>query len=234
MTDFAPVEPHGSIEEVWDGVYRVRGSVRMGPGLRIPRNMAIIRDGEELTVVSPVRLRPETEVDLEKLGEVKHVVKIGLHGMDDAYYLDRFGATYWALPGMVKEGGPKHEALADGAVPVSDATLFRFEDTTDPEAALLIARDGGILLTCDSVQHWVDTDGCSVPAKALTRVMGFLHPVNIGPPWRKRMTKPGGTLRKDFERLAELPFDHVMGGHGDPAKGGANAMLRATIARVFG
>jgi hypothetical protein len=46
--------------------------------------------------------------------------------------------------------------------------------------------------------------------------------------------EPGGSLRKDFERLAELPFEHVMGGHGEPAKGGANALLRATITRVFG
>lgn len=39
--------------------------------------------------------------------------------------------------------------------------------------------------------------------------------------------------RGDFERMAALPFDHALGGHGDPARGGAKAGLAATMARVF-
>ena len=232
MSDFAPLEPHGPIEEIWDGVYRVRGSVRMGPGMRIPRNMVIVRDGQSLTLVSAVRLSDEAEAELKKLGDVKHVVRIGMHSMDDAYCVERFGATYWAPDGLVADG-LAHETLDAGALPFSDARLFRFEDTVAPEAAVLVERDGGILVTCDSVQNWVSLDGCSMLARGVTRAMGFLHPMNIGPPWRKMMTKKGGSLKPDFERLAALPFEHAIGGHGDPAIGGAKAGLAATIARVF-
>ena len=234
MSDFPPPEPHEPIQEIWDGVFWVRGSVRMGPGLRIPRNMAVVRDGDDLTLVSSVRLSKEGEAELEKLGTVKHVVKIGIHGMDDAYCVQRFGATYWAPEGTFAEGGPKHETLREGGdLPISDATLFSFHDTKKPEAAILLSREGGILLTCDSVQNWVGLDGCSLVARGVMRAMGFLHPMNIGPPWRKLMTKEGGSLLGDFDRLTALPFDHALGGHGDPAVGGARAGLQATMARVF-
>jgi len=234
MTDFPAAEPHGPIEEVWDGVFWVRGSIRMGPGMRIPRNMIVIRDGKNLSVVSAVRLSAEGEAALSKLGAVRNVLKIGMHQMDDAYYVDRYGATYWALPGAVKDGGLAHEPLSDdNAPPDTDMQVFVFRDTKMPEAALLVPRDRGILVTCDSVQNWTDLEGCSFPARLVTRMMGFFHPMNIGPPWRKFMTKPGGTLRADFDRLAELPFDHCLGGHGAPANGNAKAGLRTTIDRVF-
>ena len=91
-----------------------------------------------------------------------------------------------------------------------------------------------MLITCDSVQHWEPSDLMSMPAKLITRVMGFQHPVNIGPPWRKIMTKDGGSLKPDFDRLAALPFQHVIGGHGGLCRDEAPALLKATIARVYG
>ena len=50
------------------------------------------------------------------------------------------------------------------------------------------------MITCDSVQNWPDTRGCSLPAKLVTRAMGFTRrPAQIGGPWRKFMTPKGGT-----------------------------------------
>ena len=71
-------------------------------------------------------------------------------------------------------------------------------------------------------------------AKPVTHLMGFMKPANIGPPWKRLMTKPGGSLRPDFERLLELPFENLVGAHGQPLLGGANAALRRTVERVFG
>ena len=108
MTNYAPVMPHGSIEEIANDVFWVQGSIQFAPGMRLTRNMAIVRSGEELTVVSPVRLSPTGEAELERLGKVRHVVKIGFfHGVDDAYYLERFGATYWALPDGARSQDPR-------------------------------------------------------------------------------------------------------------------------------
>ncbi|MCA9600258.1 MAG: hypothetical protein KC776_43440 [Myxococcales bacterium] len=208
----------------------------MGPGVRIPRLMVIVRSGSDLTLISSLRLSSQGEAELERLGTVKHVVKIGYaHGMDDAYNLQRFGAQYWALPGGARAKDPKPEQeLTPDHLPFDDAELFVFEQTLQKEAALLVKRAGGILITCDAVQNWPSTEGCSLMAKPITHLMGFTaRPAQIGPPWRKGMTPPGGSLRADFERLAALDFKHLIGGHGAPLRDTAKADLQKTVEATF-
>ncbi|MCA9529833.1 MAG: hypothetical protein KC543_06835 [Myxococcales bacterium] len=234
---FARPEAHGPIEEVVDGVYWVRSRFRMAPGVRISRNMTIVADGGALTLVNPVRLSAIGERALAKLGTVAHVVKLGyFHDVDDAYTLDRFGAPYWALPeGTRRDFPPATETLRPDHLPLRDATLFAFEDTRKPEAALRIDRGGGVLITCDSLQHWPDTAGCSLPAKVATRRMGFLkRRATIGPPWHTAMRPKEGTLERDFRRLLDLPFEHLIGAHGAPLRGGARDAVAETVAATFG
>ena len=236
MSTFPPVQPHGPIETFGDDVFFVQGSVRMGPGVRINRNMVIVRSGTDLALISAVRLCEEEEKRLTDLGDVRHVVKIGhFHGMDDAYSLDRFGADYWTLPGGARPRDPSPtRLLRPGELPIPDAELFEFRDAREPEAALLVNRAGGILITCDSVQHHPDTRGCSLIGKALSHALGFTRrPAQIGLPWRKSMTPRGKTLRADFERLASLHFSHLIAAHGAPLRDTARADLRATIQATF-
>ncbi|MFO0572063.1 MAG: hypothetical protein U0263_40950 [Polyangiaceae bacterium] len=221
MSAHPAAEPHGPIQEFGADLFWVRGSVKMGPAVRIPRNMFIVRSGDELTLISAVRLSPEGETELERLGRVRNVVKLGFfHGMDDAYTVERFGAAYWSLPGGSRPKEPKPDReLTPSSLPFEDAELFAFEKTRKKEAAILLKREGGVLLTCDSVQSWPDTSGCSPVAKLVTHFMGFTkRPAQIGPPWRKGMTPPGGSLRGDFERLAALDFKHLIGAHGAPLR----------------
>ncbi len=212
-TDFPNVEPHGSIEEIFTDAYLVTGSVALKPLVRLPRNMIILRADDELTLINTVRLDAVGEAALEGLGEVKHVMKIGFHGMDDDYYVDRYAAKRWAVP---EGGGNEPDCVLSEAtsLPVPDARVFMFRDTVLPEAAILLEREGGLLITCDSVQHWAPSEFLSLPARLLTRLIGFQHPAQIGPPWRKKQTPAGGSLRGDFQRLQELPFKHIIGGHG--------------------
>lgn len=65
-------------------------------------------------------------------------------------------------------------------------------------------------------------------------MLGFRHPAQFGPPWRRLMTPPGGSLRADFERLASLPFDKLIGGHGGLLQSNASQALQATIERTYG
>lgn len=237
MSEHPRVLPHGDIEEIAEGVYWVQGSAIMGPGVRIPRNMTIVVHDGVVTVVNAVRLDDAGEKRLAELGDLKHVVKIGwVHGMDDPYYLEKFGAAYWALPSGAREKDPKPtETLAAGHLPFPDCELFAFEKTNKPEGALLVKRAGGILITCDSAQNWPDTSGCSLLAKVATKVMGFTsRPAQIGPPWRKGMTPQGGSLKSDFERMAGLEFDKLIGAHGGPLRSGARQALEATVAATFG
>jgi len=236
MSEHPKSEPHGPVQQLFDDVFWVRGSVRMGPGVRVPRNMVILRSGGELTLISAVRLSPDGEKELERLGKVRHVVKIGaFHGMDDAYCVERFAAEYWALPDATRRREPKPtRQLGPSSLPAAGMQLFSFEHTVKKEGALLLERDGGILLTCDAIQHWPDTEGCSPMAKLVTHVLGFTkRPATIGPPWRKAMTPDGGSLREDFERLAALEFRHLLGGHGAPIRDTAKQDVAASVRATF-
>lgn len=220
---FPAVQPHGSLEPIFEDAWYVTGSVVFKPLLRLPRNMVILRHGGELTVINSVRLDAAGESALDALGKVTHVMKIGFHGMDDAYYVDRYGAKMWT----VRDGSLSE----DSQLPFPDGSVFMFKQTVVPEAALLVERKRGLLITCDSVQHWVPKDVMSWAAKIVTRLIGFQQPVQIGPPWRKRQTPPNGSLKSDFERLADLPFQCLIGGHGGLLESNGPTLLRASIQR---
>jgi hypothetical protein len=231
-TDLPAATPHDDLVRVFDDVWTLKGSVDFKPLVRLQRNMVVLRSGSELTLINAIRLDDAGLEKLDALGTVAHVVKIGVHGMDDAFYLDRNGAQHWVAPGMDTPGEAR--LLAETDLPHPDLSLFVFEHTKNPEAALLHSGDGGLLITCDSVQHWEPSDLMSTAAKLVTSVMGFKHPAQIGPPWRKVMTPDGGTLRPDFDRLVALPFVHLVGAHGGLCRDEAKARLQDTITRVYG
>ena len=232
MGDHVPAPmPHHGLQPIVDDAWYLQGSVQLQPLVRLQRNMVVLRHAGRLTLVNAIRLDEAGEAALDALGRVRHVVKIGHHGMDDAYYLDRYEATHWALPGPAKALGAR--VLRADDLPHPRLSLFVFELTKEPEAALLLSTGGGVLITCDAVQHWAPSDLMSWGARAVTLLLGFRHPAQIGPPWRKLNTPDGGSLRPDFERLAALPFEHLIGGHGGLCRDEAKARLQETIHRVF-
>ncbi|MCO4769732.1 MAG: hypothetical protein KDA24_06835 [Deltaproteobacteria bacterium] len=235
MTDLPPLMPHGSLQAFADDVWILTGSVQMAPGMRIPRNMVVLRHEGELTLISAVRVDDAGRGELDALGSVRNLMKIGVHGMDDAWYLKNYpDARAWALPGTDHQpGGKQAGLLTPDSLPIPWMSLFQFEHTNKPESALVLERGGGILVTCDCVQHWPDSEGCSFLAKGLTKLMGFQKrlPV-VGPPWLKAMTPAGGSLSSDFARLADLEYTHLISGHGKPMRN-ANAALRATVEATF-
>ena len=108
---YPPAYPHDPIEEIASDLFMVRGSVRMNPLMRITRNMAIVRHGGELSLVNPIRLDEATERELRALGDVERIVRLGpLHGLDDRYYVDHFGAELWAQ-GESHYGDYRHNTL---------------------------------------------------------------------------------------------------------------------------
>lgn len=238
MTDatFAPALPHGPIDEVLDDVFVVRGTHRFAPLVEIPRTMTIVRDGEDLTLLNAVRLTEDGERALAKLGRIENVVKLGHHhGVDHPYYVKRHGARLWATPDATHDGDVgTDERLETHHLPF-DATLFRFERSRLPEAALVLPRSGGVLVTCDSVQSWPDLSGCSFLGKIICGVMGFVGTAQIGPGWRKAC-EPKDSLgfAPDFERLLQLEFRHLVDGHGVPRIDDGKAKLTATIEDVYG
>jgi len=96
--------PHGEIEEVFPDVFFVTGTSRPdfgGDALQFSRNMTIVRDNGDLSLINTVRLDDAGLARLDSLGRVTNVVKIGVfHGIDDAFYLERYDAKQWALPNV--------------------------------------------------------------------------------------------------------------------------------------
>src|SRR5438093_1258437 len=147
MTEFRPAEKHGSVDEVFPDVFFVTGSFRFAPGMSISRNMTVVRQKDELICINSVRLDDVGEKDLEKLGKVKHVIRTGFfHGADDPYFKHRFGATMWAAP-KTADG---YEALSTTNSPLQNAHVFNFEKGKEAETAIVLERNDGILISCDS------------------------------------------------------------------------------------
>ena len=229
MTDFRPAEKHGPIEEIFPNVFFVTGGHRFGGPMKITKNMFIVRQGKELVVISTMRLSPEGEAELEKLGTVKHVVRIGgYHGADDPYYVHRFSPTFWSPPKLDKVA-KKDQTLEPGSSPIDDADVFLFEGGKFPEAAIILKREGGVLMTADAYQNWTTTAGCSLPLRVMMPLMGF-GPTVIGKPWLKAQ---GPGVRPDFDRLAERDFAHLFPGHGTVLKNDAKTGLKKAIATRF-
>jgi len=228
---------HEPIEQIFPDIFLVHGSARVAPAMRMNRNMIIARDGETLALISPVRLSKTEEAKLEKLGSVKHVVRIGYyHGVDDRYYVERYGAEFWYQSGSDHYAEPRPTRLLDeaSALPIAGTELFLFRQARFPEAAILIKAHGGLLITCDRLQHWTDWSYCTLPAKLVVQVFGFSLRTLIGTFWLKYMTPKGGSLKPDFERLLKLEFKHLIGAHGRLCRDRAHEEVEAEVRRAFG
>lgn len=228
----------GKLEQVFDDVWWAWGTVIFARGVRIPRNMAIVRERGELVVFHPVLMPDAEQAAIEALGPIKHIVRLGaFHGMDDGAYLERYSPTLWAPPGVELPAGPgeRRELRPGGALPIEGAALVAFERSRTPEAVMLLPRHGGVLLACDSVQNWETIPGCSLLGRAASRLMGFKGRACLGPGWRKASEpKDGGGFRADFERVLALEFRHALGGHGAPMKDTAKDDLRTQVRRAYG
>ena len=235
MSD-SPVYDHDPIEEIQTDVFMVRGCIRMNALMTITRNMAIVRHAGELTLVDPIRLSAAEEKRLDALGAVKRILRLGpLHGVDDPYYIERYAAQLWA-PGPSEthpEPKPMLEFDATTVLPFPDAELFCFEGLKQPEAALLLRRGTGLLITCDSIQNYGDYRYNNLPARLLMPFIGFPKTTIVGPMWVKMMAPEGGSLESEFRRLLELDFDQLLSAHGSLLETGAHGACERAVDKIF-
>ncbi len=126
--------------------------------MRMNRNMIILKNDNELTLINPVRMNDTGLSGLEKPGNVKYILRLGdFHGLDDAFYLNRYKCEFWAQEGQDTYKTPKPakqiSAITKSSYP--DSEFFIFESAKYPEAALLLKKHK-LLITTDSVQYHAD------------------------------------------------------------------------------
>lgn len=237
MFAYTPVWPHGALQRVFPGVHVVVGTNRThhaGVDFQTSRTMTVVCEDGALTLLNTVRLDDEGLAALAALGQVRHVVRLGaFHGRDDPFYCDRYGATLWALPAATHaDGRAADRTLAPGGpFPVSDGAVFEFTSARLPEAAVLLAREGGILITCDAIQNWTHVDRFFSPqCGAMFEAQGLIRPANVPSTWREAC-QPSPD---DFTRLLALPFRHLISAHGEPLRDEAHARVAANVAAAFG
>lgn len=236
MSNYHELMPHGDIKELFKDVYFVTGTMKnefFGSMWQFSRNMFVVRENGDLTLLNTVRLNDEALAELENLGTVKNVVRLGdMHGVDDPFYIDRYNAVFWALPDMTVQEGLKidKEIKEGGEMPFSECSCFIFNTTKRPECILRLDREGGIMLACDSLQNWVAPNEFFDESTVNTmKEMDFFKPANLGPAWMHGSQPQAG----DFTRLKEVTFKHALCGHGDPLIGNADELFHNTFNQIF-
>lgn len=239
---FPPALSHGDLREVLPGVFFVTGTIgfRAPLTMRFSRNMTVVREGDRLVLVNSVRLSEAGLTALEALGTVTDVIRLaGFHGADDAFYQDRYGAKVWAVKGQRYTHGfdvhatethfePDAEFDASTPLPIRGASVYLFS-TRPPEGLLVLAREGGIVVAGDALQHWATKDAYfNWFGGTMMKLLGFIKPHNVGPAWLKQAKPTANELRG----VLALEFEHVLPAHGAPVLGGAKSAFRPAIERA--
>ena len=236
--EFPSAMPHGEIRELFPDLFFVTGTMKIaGKPMSFSRNMTIVREDGSLTLINSVRLDENGLKALEQLGSVDNVIRLaGFHGMDDAFYKDRYDATVWAINGQSYVSGfdPDAEPYfyadelinAASALPIEGSRLYEFRSAKPPEGVIVLLRDGGILICGDAMQNWNRADRYfSLMARIMMRIGGFIKPFNIGPGWSK-FANPSAD---DLTGLFDLRFEHVLPAHGKEVIGNAKELYRPAI-----
>ena len=217
-----PALPHGAIRAVFaPSVFFVTGTARLGFGVECSRNMVILRNKQGLLcLINTVRLDERGLRELEKLGRVAHVLRIGsFHSSDDLFYQQRYEANLGGLANHTSRFGERfdfrlQERLDDAVFP--GARVFHFQAAERSEAVILLEKYE-CLITCDSVQNWSDFDDgfFSILGRVAARVSGLKGKCSLGVRWlAKTPSSSLEALRLEHHTLAQLPWRHLLPAHG--------------------
>lgn len=235
QSNFSPAWPHGEVSEIFANIFMVTGTniiIHDGRKIQSSRNMAIIRQNNELTIINSVRLSTNGLNMLEKLGLVKNIIRIGaFHGRDDAFYQQRYDAKLWAFASMDFSHGERLDFdLKENKLPILDSELFSFTSTNFPEALILININGGILLSCDSIKNWTIKDEYfDEETFALMKSSGSIGEANIDATWLSAMNPSTQELKK----ILDLNFVTLLSAHGEALKNRAKISVERSIKHVL-
>lgn len=224
--------PHHSITQNFENIYSLVGSMKLFGIFKYSRNMVILKEGDKLCLVNPVRLNEREEAKLLKLGKVYSILKLGrLHSVDLPYYMDKFSPKLWASgnDSFVKEHNFKIDIDLEQVSKLSffDMKIYSFKTSKENEAVAILPHENGILLSCDAFVNMKKEDPM---ANWLVRTLSKLlpEPTYIGPNWLKIM-KPN---KEDFDNILQNSFDIMIPAHGPILQNQADKKINDYILKL--
>lgn len=266
-----PAARHSDIDHVAGDIYMVRGAMTSTASRplferafqKFSRTMTIVRrpdgvGGHELTLINTIRLNEKGLEALGKLGRIAQVVRLGsFHGVDDAFYVNRFKARYWVVAGMEPAPGftGSAEIMGGENLPIAGALWFEFANIRFPEGVIILPANDerpGVAITVDSVQNHVralDRDNSLLVSFAISKI-GLKGIARLGPIWMRdqinysdealageqsKRAEMIACLRPQFEALiANYDFEMLMPGHGWPLMANARKRIGESIEDQLG
>jgi len=238
MDNFPKPYPLDGVEEVFANIFEFRTTneeKQFGLTFRFPRNMHVIKEGDDLTIVNSARLDDDELKELEKLGSVKNLVSIGCrHGKDDAFYIDRYKPKFWVTKNMKYRCNkkPDVELTPGGEMPFSDCDICILKTVKNSEGILIINREGGILLTCDAILANTQELG-----KQLKGVTAFLFKlsgvVSDLPPIPLTFRMDTKAKAEDYKPIKSINYIHLISAHGAAIKGDAKEKLEKSLQKTL-
>lgn len=221
--------PHQSITKNFENIYSLMGSMQLFGVFKYSRNMVILKEGEKLCLVNPVRLDKEEETKLLELGKIYSILKLGrLHSIDLPYYMDHFSPKLWASENdsFVKEHNYKIDIDFEKTdkLPFLDMQIYSFKTSKENETIAFLPQNEGIVLSCDALVNMKKIDPmANWLVKTLSKILP--EPTYIGPNWFKAM-KP---KKEDFDNILRLSFDKMIPAHGPILTNKADEKIRDYI-----
>ena len=225
------VTNHRPIEKLDDNLWVVEGKV---PGLPVMRRMAIVKRSDgTLLFYHAVPLDDAALREVTNWGKPAYlVIAHDNHGIDAHPFAQRLGLKVFGPKSNVEKMRAKfdvHGALED-IPPDSAVSVTSIAGTRFDEPVAVVASGNGArtsLVFCDAFQN-NRKEGMPL----LFRLMQFAGPKV---PWMFKLlfTRDKPALRRDLERLAELPgLARLVPCHGDVVSADAAATLRRAAAAI--
>lgn len=219
---YFPLLPHGSLKEILPNIYTVTGTMRLFGLFQYSRAMTIIKNGNDLSLLNPVRVGEGLLNQINKLGNIKYLLKIGqLHNVDVPFYMDRYSPELWInkTDPSIGDYEPSGYFVDNGDIPFLNAKVKVIEGSKIKESVLISLDDGGCLHSCDAfVNMGVDPNHNWLTGK----LSKFLpDPTYIGPNWIKVAKPPQTSMKAIFE----YDFENFIPAHGEPILGKAKQKL---------
>jgi len=231
MKNYFKQLPHQKITKNYENIYSLMGSMKLFGIFKYSRNMVILKDGENLCLVNPVRLNEVEEKKLISMGKIHSILKLGrLHSIDVPYYMDKFSPKLWASSNdsFVQKHNYKIDIDLEEttSIPFLELQIYSFRTSRENEAVAYLPKDGGVLLACDALVNMKKIDPM---ANWLVRTLSKIlpEPTYIGPNWIKIM-KP---KKIDFDNILKFEFENMIPAHGPILKQKASQKIKDYIDR---